>query len=101
MRAREVALRLAIGAGRGRIVRQLITESLLIAGAGGLAGLVVGYAGVLLFRQFRVATELPIAVSFRLDQRVLAISLAVRRSVRCCLALRPRCGPPEPTLPRR
>jgi macrolide transport system ATP-binding/permease protein len=77
MRAREVALRLAIGAGRGRIVRQLITESLLIAGAGGLAGLAVGYAGVLLFRQFRIPTELPIAVSFRLDQRALAISLAV------------------------
>src|SRR6202011_3224911 len=50
-RAREMALRLAIGAGRGRLVRQLITESLLIAIAGGVIGLGVGYAGMLLFRQ--------------------------------------------------
>jgi macrolide transport system ATP-binding/permease protein len=76
-RSREVALRLAIGAGRARIVRQLVTESLLIAIAGGTLGIGVGYAGVLLFRQFRIPTDLPITVSFRLDSRALAISLAV------------------------
>ena len=53
VRAREMALRLAIGAGRGRVVRQLITESLLIAIAGGVLGLGVGYAGMMLFRQIR------------------------------------------------
>jgi predicted lysophospholipase L1 biosynthesis ABC-type transport system permease subunit len=39
MRAREMALRLAIGARRGRVIRQLITESLLVSIAGGVAGL--------------------------------------------------------------
>jgi putative ABC transport system permease protein len=77
VRAREIALRLAIGAGRGRVVRQLITESLLVAGLGGALGIVVGYGGVLLFRRFRIPTSLPIAVSFRLDQRALAVCVIV------------------------
>ena len=76
-RAREMALRLAIGAGRGRLVRQLVTESLLIALAGGVLGLAVGYAGMTLFRQIEIPTDLPIALAFELDQRALVFSLIV------------------------
>ncbi|HMF94513.1 MAG TPA: ABC transporter permease, partial [Vicinamibacterales bacterium] len=76
-RAKEMALRLAIGAGRGRLVRQLVTESLLLAIAGGVAGLGVGYAGMTLFRQIEIPTDLPIALAFRMDQRALAVSLMI------------------------
>ena len=76
VRAREIALRMAIGAGRFRVVRQLIAESLLIAVIGGVLGLGVGYAGVALFRQWRFPTELPITPVFELNQRALAVSLA-------------------------
>ena len=76
-RAREMALRIAIGAGRGHVIRQLVTESLLIAILGGVLGLGVGYAGMTLFRQIELPTDLPIAISFQLDRRALLFSLAV------------------------
>jgi predicted permease len=76
-RAREMALRLAIGAGRGRLVRQLVTESLLIALAGGVLGLGVGYAGMTLFRQIEIPTDLPIALGFQMDRRALMFSVIV------------------------
>ena len=75
VRAREITLRLAIGAGRPRLIRQLLTESLLIAVAGGLAGLLVGYGGVIFFRQIKVPGDLPIKITIDLDQRALMFSL--------------------------
>jgi predicted permease len=45
-RVKEIAIRMAIGAGRGTLVRQLLTESMLLAMLGGVAGLGVGFAGV-------------------------------------------------------
>jgi putative ABC transport system permease protein len=77
VRAREMALRLAIGAGRGRLVRQLITEGMLLSIAGGALGLAVGYAGTVLFRQIEIPTELPLMLAFHIDRRALLFSLAI------------------------
>jgi putative ABC transport system permease protein len=77
IRAREIALRLAVGAKRGRLVAQLVTESLLISLLGGVLGLAIGYAGIMLFRQIQLPTDLPILLSFHLDRRALIYSFLV------------------------
>ena len=69
-RVREVALRHALGAGRVRVARQMLTEGALIALAGGLIGLVIGWAGV---RAISASSPLGIqgATSLALDHRVV------------------------------
>ena len=76
-RAREMAMRLAVGAGRGRLIRQLLTESLLIALAGGTLGVGVGYGAIKVFQQIQVPTDLPVMLTFQLDRRTLVFSLLV------------------------
>src|SRR5215813_7510347 len=74
-RSREIAVRLAIGANRRRIVRQLMVESLLIALAGGALGLILTEYAVAVFSGIEVPGDLPIKFSFALDYRVLAFTL--------------------------
>ena len=75
-RRREMAIRLALGAGPGRIVRQVLTETTLLAVAGGLLGLLVASAGVDLIVAF-FGDRLPQATPIQPDARVLAFTALV------------------------
>jgi predicted permease len=75
-RSREVAMRLALGAGRWRVVRQLLTEHLLLAAGGGVLGALLGWWGTTALGPFASRT-LPRISEISLDWRVLAFTLAV------------------------
>jgi predicted permease len=76
-RAQEIGVRLAIGAGRRRILRQLLTENLVLALLGGVVGLLVAAAGHRLLVTFLTGNLERVSLDFRLDARVLGFSLAL------------------------
>ena len=76
-RQREVAIRLAIGAGRLRLVRQFLTESLLLAAAGGAAGLFFARWGSHLLLFMASSDSTPISIDVTPNARILGFTIAV------------------------
>jgi putative ABC transport system permease protein len=74
VREKEVALRISLGAGRGRLARQLLTESVLLSLIGGVLGILLGWSS-LHFLTSLLQKRLPQAIAIHLDGRILVFAL--------------------------
>jgi len=96
-RAREFAIRLALGASRGRLIRQLLTESLLLSAAGGLFGLAVAGWVIGFLDRFRPA-ESTFMLQTELNPRVLCFTLVVAGVTAILFGLAPAWRASRPQL---
>jgi predicted permease len=77
VRRREIAVRLALGAARGRLIRQLLTESVTLFVLGGAGGTLLALWGTRLLERIELPVELPMALDLSPDLRALAFTLTV------------------------
>jgi putative ABC transport system permease protein len=76
-RSKEVGIRTALGASRAAVVRQFLTESLVLSAAGALLGIGVAYFGIAMFNRAIAVTQVPFFIDIRLHPAVLAFTVAV------------------------
>src|SRR5262249_14455088 len=76
VREKEMAIRAALGAARIRLVRQLLTESVLLALAGGFTGMILGYLGSTAIRSIDIQSDIPVVFNFGFDWRVFAYAFS-------------------------
>lgn len=88
-RAREIAIRMAIGASRGALVYQLLTESLVISALGGVVGLAFGALGVEFLSAIPLPSDFPLYMGLQMDKRLLAFSLILSLATGIIFGLAP------------
>ncbi|HKQ62297.1 MAG TPA: ABC transporter permease [Candidatus Polarisedimenticolaceae bacterium] len=97
-RRREVAVRLALGASRWRLIRQLLTENLLLALAGGAAGVLVAAWILRAAAAVKPPVDFPLTIDLVLDGRVLAFALAASLATSVVFGLAPALQASRPDL---
>ncbi len=97
-RRKEIAVRLSLGATRGRIVRQLLTESVLLSLAGGLLGVLLAVWLVDLFAAIKLPTTFPIELKLHVDWRVLVFALLASLLTGLLFGLAPAWQTARPAL---
>lgn len=97
-REKEMGIRTALGAGRGRLIRQLLTETLLLAAGGGVGGLLIAQWGSRLLWSFRPSFLGAQDVDLRLDPRVLGFTLGVTLLTGLIFGLAPAIRASTPNL---
>src|SRR5438477_2389050 len=97
-RRREIAVRLAIGASRQQLVRQLLTESLLISLTGGAAGVILAAAINSAVRGIRLPSDVTLLFDLRTDWRVLGFALLLSIATGILFSLIPALQSSKPQL---
>lgn len=97
-RQKEIGIRLAIGATRGRLVRQLLTESLVLAACGALAGVAVAAVLLPLIHALPLPIPVPLGLNMRIDGRVLLYTSLVATLAGLIAGLAPAVRATRPDL---
>ena len=99
-RRKEIAIRLAMGANRVRLMRQLLTESILLSFAGGLVGVFLAVWIIDMLLAFKPPIDFPLALDVGVDWRVLLFSLAVSVVAGAIFGLAPALQATRPDVSR-
>jgi predicted permease len=97
-RRREVAVRLALGASRARLVRQLLTENLVLFAIGGLAGMALAVGGTRLLARIDLPVDVPIVIDVTPDSRAFIVTMVVALVVGLATGLAPALRASRPDL---